>query len=144
MTWWHHLKLCKLSVWGAGWTDEDNRQGELKRGGGNFTLLCSSSLKTPNQKRPPVYFQQKKNQIQIQAGGTVRNGCGLREWGQCSNYLRHCCSVLMHSSKGDWLSEIMEQKCWKESTQVQSDTLILRLDQYDEPKEGRCLVSKLL
>lgn len=36
-----------------------------------------------------------------------------------------CCSVLMHSSKGDSFSEVMEQKCRKQSSEVQTDTSVL-------------------
>lgn len=40
----------------------------------------------------------------------------------------------MHSSKGDSFSEVMEQKRWKQSSQVQTETLILCFD--------RCTPSK--
>lgn len=34
------------------------------------------------------------------------------------------------SSKGDSFSEVMEQKCWKQSSQAQTDALILCLDRW--------------
>lgn len=41
----------------------------------------------------------------------------------------------MHSSEGDSFSEVMEQKCWKQSSQAQTDALISCLD--------RCVLSKV-
>lgn len=64
-------------------------------------------------------------------------GWGESEGGHISVVISSgiCCSVSMHSSKGDSLSEVMEQKLWKQSSEGQTDTLVLCLD--------RCIVSKV-